>query len=355
MRKKWILTSLLAIIILPIVLIVAVLIFLANADLTQHRDFIADNISKIAGRRLSLNGELELNLSLTPSIVVTDIVLANAPWASEPEMISIHHITASIELPPLLHGDIHIPTFHLQGVKALLETNTSGLSNWVLVQPTDDVEVDDDDTTTSGEMKLPWIGDVSIGDVVFNYRDAQTGKEISAKLDHARLSATDLISPTIIDIVGQVDNRPVEIKGQLVLPSVFATDSLDVPIELHVKALGLTAEATGHLAGAVQAPAIDLSLHASAADLKQLRQLFGDVVPLVQPVELDMTVKADQGQPVSFKLNATAGKAKLVTELTILRQATAPDVSGKVELQDVDIVALWAPLLKEKPARVTQR
>ena len=353
MRKTWILTSLLAIISLPIIVIIAVLIFLGSADLTQHRDFIAENISKIAGRHLSLNGELELKLSLTPSIVITDIVVANAPWASEPEMLSVDRIAASIELSPLLHGDIHIPTFHLQGVKVLLETSASGLTNWVLGEPADDdadTEVDADDTTTSGEMKLPWIGELSIGDVVFDYNDAQTGKEISARIDHARLGAADLLSPTIIDIVGQVNNRPVEINGQLVLPSVFDSDSLDVPIELHVKALGLTAEATGHLAGAVQAPAIDLSLHASATDLKPLRQLFGDVVPLVKSVELDMTVKADQDQPVLFKLNAAAGKAKLVTELTIERQAEAPDLSGKVELQDVDIVALWAPLLKDKPA-----
>ena len=359
MRKKWILTSLLAIIILPIIVIAAVLIFLASADLTQHRDFIAENISKITGRRLSLNGEIELNLSSTPSIVISDIVLGNAPWASEPEMLSVDRIAASIELSPLLHGNIHIPTFQLQGVNALLETSDSGLGNWVLVEPADDEadadDVDANDTTTPGEMKLPWIGELSIGDVAFNYRDAQTGKEISARLDHARLDharpgAADLLSPTIIDIVGQVDNRPVEINGQLVLPSVFATDSLDVPIELHVKALGLTAEATGHLAGAVQAPAIDFSLHASATDLKQLRQLFGDVVPQVQSIELDMAVKADQDQPVLFKLNAAAGKAILITELTVLRQAAAPDITGKIELQDIDVVSLWAPLLKEKPA-----
>ncbi len=357
MRKKWILTSFLAVIMLPIIVMAAVLIFLASADLTQHREFIADSISKVAGRRLSLNGELELNLSMTPSIVVTDIALANAPWSSEPEMLTVDRIAASIELSPLLRGDIHIPTFHLQGVKSLLETSTDGNTNWVLSESTEDdvdaYDVDADDTATSGELNLPWIGELSINDVSFDYNDAQTGKQISAKLNHARLGAADPLSPTIIDIAGQVDNRPVEINGQLVLPSVFATDSVDVPIELQVKALGLEAKATGTITGSAQAPAIELALHASAADLKQLRQLFGDVVPQVKSVELDMTVKADQGQPVLFKLNAAAGKAKLVTELTILRQAAAPDVSGKVELKDIDVVALWAPLLNEKPASKT--
>ena len=161
------------------------LIFLSTADLTQHRDFIADNISKIAGRGLNLNVELELNISSTSSIVVTNIVLANAAWASTPEMLSIHRIEVSIELPSLLHDDIHIPRFHLQGVKALMETNTSGLSNWILAEPADDVAAVTDDTDTTGEMKLPWIGNVSIGDVELTYRDGLTGREIFTKLDHA--------------------------------------------------------------------------------------------------------------------------------------------------------------------------
>ncbi len=352
MRKRWVLTSLFAVIFLPVLAIIAILLFLSTADLTQHRDFIADNISKIAGRGLSLNGELELNISSISSIVVTDIVLANAAWASTPEMLSIHRIEASIELPSLLRGDIHIPRFHLQGVKALMETNSSGLSNWILAEPTDDVAVADDSVTT-GEMKLPWIGDVSIVDVEFTYRDGQTGREILTKLDHARLGADTLISPTLIDIAGQVNEKPFEINGKLVLPSVFSADRVDVPIVLQVKALGLTAKAHGNITGAVQAPAVNLALHAHAADLEQLRQVFGAAVPQVKPVELIMEVQGDQGQPVIFKLNASAGKAKLATELTLQRQEPVPNISGKVELQDIDLVTLWAPLFNDKPGETS--
>ena len=352
MRKRWVLISLFTIIFLPVLAIIAVLIFLSTADLTQHRDFIADNVSKIAGRGLSLNGELELNISSISSIVVTDIVLANAAWASTPEMLSIDRIEASIDLPSLLHGDIHIPRFYLQGVKALMETNASGLSNWIMAEPSDDVAVADD-TLTTGEMKLPWIGDASIRDVKLTYRDGQTGREIFTKLDHARLGADTLISPTLIDIVGQVNKKPFEINGNLVLPSVFSTNKVDVPIELHVKALGLTAKATGHITGAVQAPAVKLSLNASAADLEQLRQVFGAAVPQVKPVELIMDVTGDQGQPVIFKLNATAGKAKLATELTLQRQKPVPNISGKIELQDIDLVTLWGPLLNDKPGETS--
>lgn len=335
------------VILLPVMLLIIGVVVLNTADLKEHRDSIAEHISQTTGRQLSLNGELELNISTITSIVITDIALTNATWASEPEMLTIKRVEAEIMLLPLLGGRIHIPRFHLEGVKALAETNASGISNWILTEAVDDaVEVDDADATDS--LKLPWIGDMNIVDVEFNYHDGQTGKEIFANLDHARLGAVNLVSPTIIDIVGQVNNNPVEINGQLVLQSVFSTDRVDVPIELHAKALGLTAEASGNIAGAVQAPAVNLSLHASAANLKQLGQIFGEVVPQVQPVELVMEIKGGQGQPVSFKLNATAGKSKLAIELTLQREAPRSNLTGKVELQDIDVVTLWAPLFNDK-------
>ena len=118
MRKKWILTSVFAVIILPILLVVGALIFLSTADLTKHRDYVSRELSEIAGRQISLNGELGLSVSLTPSVVVTDIAVANAPWASEPEMLTVQRVEAEIELLPLLRGDIHIPVFRLRRVKS---------------------------------------------------------------------------------------------------------------------------------------------------------------------------------------------------------------------------------------------
>ena len=172
---KWIPATFLAVVFLPVVVVVAALVFLDTADLTQHREFIAEQISRIAGRRLGLNGEVELNISSTPSIVITDVVLANAPWAAKPEMLTIDRIEAGIDLLPLLHGDIHILSFHLLGASLLLETSSNGSGNWVLVDSADHADVDV--SGASAEMKLPWISDLTINDAELTYRDGQTGKE----------------------------------------------------------------------------------------------------------------------------------------------------------------------------------
>ena len=340
-RKKWILVSLFAAILLPILLLVVALVYLNTADLSQHRDYIARQVSKVAGRRLSLNGEFDLNLSLTPSVVITDITLANAAWGSKPEMLTIQRVEAEIALLPLIHGDIHIPRFHFQGVKSLVETDSDGLSNWVLTESTDTV-VAAGDTGKRREPKLPWFGDLLINDFEFAHHDGQTGKRVTARIDHARVSAAEPDSPTTIDVVGEVNNNPVEINGKLALPKSLARDSAAIPIELHVKALGLNAHATGTLSGAARAPAIDLSLRANADNLNQLRQVFGAVVPQVSPVSLVMEAKGDPGQPVKFKVNATAGEGHLDTVLTLRRDKPRPHIKGNVEIRDVDVARLWA-------------
>jgi uncharacterized protein involved in outer membrane biogenesis len=345
---KRILISLSAVVLLPVLLLAVVLFYLDSADLSQHRDVIAEQVSKLAGRRLSFGGELDLNLSMTPSIVISDIALANAAWASEPEMLTIQRVEAEIDLSALLHGDIHILRFHVEDVKSLLETNADGLGNWVLVEAGDDV-VDADDTGKTGELKLPWIGDAFIGEVEFIYHDGQSGQRTTAKLDHASVSAAKPESPIKFDIVGQVNNNPVEINGKLALPAVLATGSMDIPIELHATVLDVKADATGTITGAAESPAIDLSVEANAANLNELRKVFGDVVPDVQPIKLDMEVKGEQGQPLSFKLNVIAGEGKLDTQLTLRRDGPRPNLTGKVDINDVDVGRLWAPLLAGKP------
>ncbi|MBT8119888.1 MAG: AsmA family protein, partial [Gammaproteobacteria bacterium] len=300
MSKKWILISLTVVILLPVMLLIIGVVVLNTTDLKEHRDTIAEHISQATGRQLSLNGELELNISTISSIVVTDIALANASWASEPEMLTIKRVEARIMLLPLLTGNIQIPHFHLEGVKALAETNASGISNWMLAKAVDD-EVVADDADTTGAMKLPWIGEMNIVDVELNYHDGQTGKKIKSRLDHARIGASDKNAQTVIDIVGKVNNNPLEIHGQLALPADLAKSGVEVPIELQASVLDFKASVSGLITGTTDAPVADLTLQANAKNLNKLRQVFGEAVPAISKINFNA------------KLNSNKSKLKLST------------------------------------------
>ena len=348
MSKKWILISLTVVILLPVILLIISVVFLNTADLKEHRDTIAEHISQAAGRQLSLNGEFELNISTKFSIVVTDITLANATWASEPEMLAIQRVEAEVMLLPLLSGKVYIPRFHLEGVKALAETNASGISNWILTDAVDDeVEVESDDADASGAMKLPWIGDMYISDVEFNYHDGQTGKSITSKLDHARISSVDKNSPTIIDIVGQINKNPLAINGKLALPTSLSKSGTDVPIELHASVLDFTAEAVGNITGTKDLPVIDLTMQANAANLKKLRQVFGDVVPTIGKINFSAKLKSQQSKLQLSELELKLGKARIDGWLTLDTSASIPDIQAELSATNLNLDKLITA--KRKP------
>ena len=278
MKKKWIVLLLSAAILIPALLLVISLVILSNIDLNKHRDTIAEHVSEASGRQLSLNGELELNLASITSIVITDVALANATWASEPDMLTIQRFEIKIELYPLLFGDLYIPHFHLDGVKVLVETDASGLSNWVLTEQAQD-QVRRDEPPPPGEIKLPWIGNMKISDVVLNYHDGQTGKKISTKLDHAKIITADRTAQTDIDIAGSINQHPIDIKGQLALPLSLSGRSTELPVDINAGLLDFKVNVTGAMTGTINAPNVDLEIQSNAANLKKIRQVFGSAVP----------------------------------------------------------------------------
>jgi uncharacterized protein involved in outer membrane biogenesis len=350
MSKKWILISLAAVILLPVMLLIIGVAFLNTADLKEHRDTIAENISQVTGRQLSLNGELELNISTKFSILVTDIALANASWASEPEMLAVQRVEAEVMLLPLLTGKLHIPRFHLEGVKALAETNASGVSNWMLTETVDD-EAEVDDAHDRGTLILPWITDMNIVDVELQYHDAQTGKNITSNLDHARISAIEKNSPTVIDIAGEINKNPVEVHGEFALPTNLVKSGASIPIKLQANVLDFNAEVVGNVSGTKNSPVIDLTVQVSAANLNKLRQLLGDTVPTIGKIDFSTKLKSQSSELQLSELELKLGNGRIHGLLALNTSASIPDIQAELNVADLNLDKLLSTKSKTVKAK----
>ena len=352
MRLKRTLVALSALILLPVLLLAAVVVFLDVADLSRYREAIAEQASSLAGRRVSLNGELDLNVAATTSVVISDFALANADWASEPEMLTIDRVEVQIDLLPLLRGNIHIPRFHVRGVKSRIETREDGVNNWSIAE-----QQGTDDSPSPGRkaagLQLPWLGDVSVAGVEVAYIDAQSGQSFTAVIDDASIRSTAPNAPVEISMQGGVDETPVDIDGTLALPGRLDTGSIDIPVKLRVEALDIRANASGSIRGSVEAPAINLSATASAADLNALRRILGDAVPDLQNLELAVEIAGDQGQPVTLVLDAAAGEARLDAEMKLHRDSPRPKLVASIDINKIDIVQLWAAYFRDTPRQAS--
>ncbi|MGG5809775.1 AsmA family protein, partial [Falsiroseomonas sp. CW058] len=124
--RRWPWFLLTAVIAIPAVALAAIWAFL---DAERLRPRIVAAVEEATGRRFTI-GSLRLALSLSPTVELRDVALANAPGGSRPQMLTAGRVEMQARLLPLLSGRIEIARIELDAPDLLLETDAGGRGNW---------------------------------------------------------------------------------------------------------------------------------------------------------------------------------------------------------------------------------
>ena len=187
MRWKWILA--IGVLVVAI-LIVATYAYLNTYDYNKLKPLVAKMVEDATGRKLILDGEVNLEIGLAPALVVTNVALANVSWGSQPQMIEIEKVQARVRLLPLLVKNLDIKYIRLAGVKVLLETGPKNQGNW-------DVLAGSGSTGRLGAYKPAAIevNQVNIENLHLTYRENRTESPTQftlASLEVNRLGNEDM-------------------------------------------------------------------------------------------------------------------------------------------------------------------
>lgn len=137
-RGRWIRWLLIAFGVILVLPVLGVLAFLAMFDAEALRPRLVAAAERATGRDVEV-GSIGLAISLRPTVVLTDVSLANAPWGSRPQMLTARRVEVQMAVLPLLSRRVEIGQVTLDGPDLLLETNQQGLGNWVFApQPAPD-------------------------------------------------------------------------------------------------------------------------------------------------------------------------------------------------------------------------
>src|SRR5262249_54370979 len=121
---------------------------------------IAGYLSGKLDRKVAIDGDLKVRLSLQPEIEIDKLTVGNAPWGTHPSMLEIERIKFRVELAPLFQRRIVLPEVDLLRTLVALEKNADGSPNWVFHEG------------SSGGGWAPEIGSLTIHDSQVAYEDA---------------------------------------------------------------------------------------------------------------------------------------------------------------------------------------
>ena len=91
-----------------IVLVVAAVVVLAAVDFNDYKPELQAQVKQATGRDLTIEGDIKLGLSLTPSLDVSGVRFANADRGSRPAMETVERFEVQVALAPLISGTIDI-------------------------------------------------------------------------------------------------------------------------------------------------------------------------------------------------------------------------------------------------------
>ena len=288
-----------------VVVVAGIFIVLATLDINQYKGLIQEQVTAATGRTFTIDGDLELALSLNPAIQLNGVRFQNAAWGSRPDMAVIERIEASVPLIPLLSGNIEVTRLALIKPDILLERNADGRANWDFSSAETAAGAQADTSTDAPALA---ISAIEIDDGVFVFNDSQAKSKVSAALEKLRAKISgDLLAPTVQTI--DLDNLNASIaSGDAEATSVVVTS--------------LTVDANSNGA--------DLSLEATAAG--QSVKADGTIGPLGRLIAMDGAFPA--------KLALVLGEFDFNTDINVDLSAARPKISGSVTADTIDLTKL---------------
>jgi AsmA family protein len=271
------------IIVIVVAIVAAGVAILAATDPADIRDFLTAQVKDATGRELSIKGELDLEISLVPSLVMHDVTFANAKWASAPHLLSLKKLEAGLELLPLLQGDIRLTQIVLIEPNIQLETNSKGLGNWVFENTSGKQQPADSD---DGAATIPVLNRLLVENGSFNFKDGQSGEMIALKLNALKVDAESANRAMLVELKGGYNDIPFEVKGGLPSLERLVLDPATYKFDITAKALAATVSLRGNIARPLSDQKMDIIVTIDGEDINKTVDLAAKLVPQLSDFKL---------------------------------------------------------------------
>lgn len=231
--------------------------FVNSFDLNKYKSYAADLVEKELGRKLTINGEASIGISLVPTIIIQDVELANASWATKPEMIKVESLEVKFALTPLFKKQIVIDKVVLIKPEVFLEIAPDGRQNWDFSQPklgNTPVNQAMREVKKAGKAAPATAliagfaaKNVSVENGLVQYNDLQSKQSFNLVINGINMSAESMDSDLRANFDVVYDNQ--RIKAQTFLGSInrLMAGNEEYPVNGNISAYGVEAELAGNI------------------------------------------------------------------------------------------------------------
>ena len=315
--------------VLFIAIVVAVVVVVKSIDSEDVKRQIAEQVSSSTGRTLTIAGDLDVGISLTPVLSAKSVTFSNADWGSRPDMARIGELEVSVALLSLIRGQVDIRELTVLDADILLETNRQGRGNWEFGAAKPGGQASGAESGGGADIAFQTL---TVERSVLVLKDTAAGTEQKLTVNRLALEPSGNLNKLDLDI--QYQDMAAALSGTV--GSIDAlTTGRPVPIDLEGSALGIDLALSGTAAASAAGP-FNLSLSASGKDFSGLKPVAGDL-PELGAFDLKAQVSGDgkalKLEPLSLKL----GRTDLAGGLSVKLGGARPAITGTLTSDALDL------------------
>lgn len=292
-----------------VILVGSAAALIAVLDDDDYRRITAYVVERLTGRTLTVDGSFTFDLSLEPTLAVSNMRVSNPSWAMKPDLARIGRLEIQLALTPLLSGTLLIPRLVLEDADFDLETGADGLRNWTTAADGAGAGDDGDDG-----FLVPVLGTVMLRNVVGRYRDATTGRDSSIELDHLTIEEVGGVGR--LDGAGLWDGQKISTKGEFGTLTEALHPTKPFPLDLAISLPGLELALQGTIAEPTKGRGLDLHFKASSPTTAAFAQPFGFSLPELGAVTARAQLSGDLEQLDLKQVDLRAGTGEHAMQLT---------------------------------------
>ncbi|WP_267900179.1 AsmA family protein [Alginatibacterium sediminis] len=338
------------VLLLIVILLALSLLVGIRVNLEQNRTFITDLVADTLGIELVINGDIELNLSLSPSFLISKVQIPNPDAWPYSNLLSVDRVQAKLSVLPFLQKVIDIDLIELEGLSIDVIHESDGTSNldvWLAglnnkqsksVEASKQTQSSINEREELAQWALSFDYDIDIKEhiqataVAITYRDVDADAVVDWRLNQLTLIA--------------IDSNEVELsaEGSMLgesysLDAVWHLNALLHGQASHISANFKVADATLSISGdlaldARQQSTLDLVLDWPEQD--SLIRILGPQFEPLSPLNISGKLLYKPGTIALPSVDAIFGLATAKGEMSLSR-GKVPKVTGHLNVDRIDV------------------
>ncbi len=273
-------------------------------DPNDYRDDIAAAVEEQTGRRLLIDGDIDLHFFPWLGLSLGETQLGNAEGFGPEPMVRVAELGVAVRLLPLLSRRIEVDTIYLDGLQVHLTRDAQGRDNWSDLATAADAAPAADEDAASGSSDLQLadasVAAVKVSHAALHYRDEQAGTRYS--IEDVALNTGELRRgrPIELSLSFVASANEPAVRSQVSLTTTLTPDGEDYRV-ITLAPLSLKLAATGDgVPGGKQEAQLDASLRyereAGAARIEKAVLRAAGLVAQLEATASGLTAETPQFQ-----------------------------------------------------------